>query len=64
MNEYYKNPKGTTLALENSRLLGSDIGMIDNDGFVKITGRKKNFFKLVRDKYQRLLDDAVDLSSL
>lgn len=41
-NGYYKNESATQLVLKDGWLFSGDLAIIDSDGFVKITGRKKN----------------------
>ncbi len=48
---YYKNSAMTKDTIINGFLHTGDIGIIDNDGFLKITGRKKQIFKTSGGKY-------------
>lgn len=46
MNEYYKNPRETAEAIKNGWLHTGDIGKIDKNGYLFITGRKKRMIIL------------------
>ena len=48
---YYKDPEMTKKTIINGFLHTGDIGKIDEDGFLKITDRKKEIFKTSGGKY-------------
>ncbi len=52
MKGYYKNPEKTKEAIdENGFFHTGDLGELDEEGFLKITGRKKEVFKTSGGKY-------------
>jgi long-chain acyl-CoA synthetase len=51
MMGYFKEPALTNKAIVNGYLHTGDIGELDNDGFLKITDRKKEMFKTSGGKY-------------
>ncbi len=48
---YYKDPEKTASVMSGDYFHTGDKGMIDQDGFLKITGRKKEMFKTSGGKY-------------
>jgi len=61
---YYKDEVLTKEALRNGYFHTGDIGEFDNDGFLKITDRKKEMFKTSGGKYisPQLLENAMKQS--
>lgn len=51
MMGYYKDPKKTSEVMTGDYFHTGDKGTIDTDGFLKITGRKKEMFKTSGGKY-------------
>jgi long-chain acyl-CoA synthetase len=51
MMGYYKDPEKTAEVMTGDYFHTGDKGEIDNDGFLKITGRKKEMFKTSGGKY-------------
>jgi long-chain acyl-CoA synthetase len=51
MRGYHKEPKKTAESIENGWLKTGDLAQIDEQGFVKIIGRKKELFKTANGKY-------------
>jgi long-chain acyl-CoA synthetase len=51
MQGYYKEPEMTTDTLRDGWLHTGDKGVVDSDGFLKITGRVKEIFKTDKGKY-------------
>lgn len=61
---YYKDPEKTAEAIQNGFFHTGDIGEFDQDGFLKITDRKKEMFKTSGGKYvaPQLLENAMKQS--
>lgn len=64
MMGYYKDAQLTAEAIVDGYFHTGDIGEIDNDGFLKITDRKKEMFKTSGGKYiaPQLLENAMKQS--
>lgn len=64
--EYYKNPELTNIVMKNGWYHTGDLGEIDPDGFVKITGRKRDVFKVSSGKYifPEVIEKAIKESAL
>lgn len=64
MQGYYKDPEQTAEVLKDGYFHTGDIGEIDDDGFLKITDRKKSMFKTSGGKYvaPQLLENAMKQS--
>jgi len=55
MMGYYKEPEMTAGVLKDGYFHTGDKGELDEDGFLKITGRKKEIFKTSGGKYVAML---------
>jgi long-chain acyl-CoA synthetase len=67
MPGYFKNPEATKdVMLDGSWFRTGDLGELDKDGYLKITGRIKNLFKLSTGKYvmPQPLEEKLESSSL
>jgi len=64
MMGYYKDPEKTAEAVKDGYFYTGDIGLIDKDGFLKITDRKKEMFKTSGGKYiaPQLIENAMKQS--
>ncbi len=61
---YYKDPEKTAEAIVDGYFHTGDIGEFDNEGFLKITDRKKEMFKTSGGKYiaPQLIENAMKQS--
>ncbi len=61
---YFKDTEKTAKALQNGYFHTGDIGFIDEEGFLKITDRKKEMFKTSGGKYiaPQLIENAMKQS--
>lgn len=64
MMGYYKDPEKTAEAIIDGYFHTGDIGNVDEDGFLKITDRKKEMFKTSGGKYiaPQLIENAMKQS--
>lgn len=64
MMGYYKDEEKTNEVLKNGYFHTGDIGVIDTDGFLKITDRKKEMFKTSGGKYiaPQVIENAMKQS--
>ncbi len=58
---YYKNEEETGKTIVNGWLHTGDLGSIDSEGFLKITGTKKEIFKLSNGLYVNPVEIAAEL---
>ncbi len=65
MMGYYKEPELTASIMKDGYFHTGDLGKIDEDGFLKITGRKKEMFKTSGGKYvaPQLLENRLKQSA-
>lgn len=61
---YYKDPEQSAEVLKNGYFHTGDIGIVDAEGFLKITDRKKSMFKTSGGKYvaPQLIENAMKQS--
>ena len=61
MMGYYKNPEATAASMENGWFHTGDIGHLDNDNYIYITGRKKNVIIAANGKnvFPEELDELI-----
>ena len=67
---YYNNPEETAKAFEDGWFKTGDVGYIDSDGFVFITGRKKNLIildngkNIAPEELENLLYECSDITEV
>ena len=66
MKGYYKDPEQTSTVMEGDYFKTGDIGTLDDDGFLKITDRKKQMFKTSGGKYiaPQVIENQLKQSNL
>ena len=64
MQGYYKDPEKTAEVIKDGYFHTGDIGIVDDEGFLKITDRKKQLFKTSGGKYiaPQLLENQMKQS--
>src|SRR5688500_19201416 len=64
MKEYYGKPEETQATVKHGALRSGDLGRFDADGFLFITGRVKEIYKLENGKYvaPAPLEEKITLS--
>ena len=63
MDGYYKDQNETEKTIKNGWLYTGDEGIMDNEGFLRITGRVKDIFKTSKGKYVSPSPIEMKLSS-
>jgi long-chain acyl-CoA synthetase len=66
MQGYYRDPQATAEAIKNGWLHTGDIGSIDEDGFLRVTDRKREIFKTDAGKWvsPARVESAIKRSAL
>ena len=66
MKGYYKDPEQTSAVMEGDYFKTGDIGALDDEGFLKITDRKKQMFKTSGGKYiaPQVIENQLKQSNL